>query len=340
MRMHRLHSSLRVPLIPSCVLAAVVLCSGPAAATLHDRVIVGEVLSRNGPIFDGGCAPSGTVGSMVRVDYRWDDSVADQRPADTTWGIYASVLSWRLRFAGILDQAAGPSGGVIIYDDRPLQGLEFLELYEVILGGMLTEFPTGCVAAGASGGQLQLDLFDEATTANPVMTSDAQPTTPPSVSAFNMTREIIISSGNDSYISVGVSDLYVLGSPSAPVLPTTTVTRPNGDVVWIFNGNCIANCWYDPPFADGFLYETDGASLFTSIDDFPSGFAAPFEVWVDGTLLGSFGPGQTVDFTGYPGGGVQHFSIRGITPGADVEDQQAFPLQLSLDVAPVSFTMT
>ena len=34
----------------------------------------------------------------------------------------------------------------------------------------------------------------------------------------------------------------------------------------------------------------------TDILDFPSGFNGPFEVWAEGSLLGTFGPGQSVDF--------------------------------------------
>jgi len=325
----------------SPVLAAIAFLAavGPADATIQDWVIVGEVLTRNGPIFTGGCAPSATVGSTVRVDYAFDDAAADLVPADPTWGGYASVGDWRVRFAGPADQVAGPQGVVEVFDDRDISGILFQDRYYVVLNGTLTDIPTGCVEAGATGGQIELELYEEAFAPSSAMTSDAQPVTPPSVAAFTTIRELRVVS-DSSWISISVTDLYVLGSASAPILPDAALVLPGGGVMWGFTTSCTTGCWVDPPFADGFVYETDGGSLFTSIDDFPSGFGAPFEVWVDGSMLGTFGPGQSVDFSGYPGGGVGHFSVRGITPGVDVEDQQAFPLQLSLDTSPATFTMT
>jgi hypothetical protein len=83
----------------------------------------------------------------------------------------------------------------------------------------------------------------------------------------------------------------------------------------------------------------DSASLFTSILDFPTGFAEPFDVIVDGTLLGSFGPGQSVDFVALLGHGVDRFTVAGITPLVDAADPAAFPLKLAFSTPTASFRM-
>jgi hypothetical protein len=82
-----------------------------------------------------------------------------------------------------------------------------------------------------------------------------------------------------------------------------------------------------------------GDSLFTSILDFPTGFDAPFTVAVGDTVIGSFGPGQIVDFTGSQGGGVRSFTLSGISPFADAGDPTAFPLRLELNTPTADFTM-
>jgi len=61
----------------------------------------------------------------------------------------------------------------------------------------------------------------------------------------------------------------------------------------------------------------DGTGSFTGITDFPTGFSRPFDVIVDGSLVGSFGPGGTVDFSSFPGGGVTSFTVAGISPVVD-----------------------
>lgn len=97
--------------------------------------------------------------------------------------------------------------------------------------------------------------------------------------------------------------------------------------------------WVDPPTAFGFHYVAASGSLFTSILDFPMGFAGPFTVSTGGNLLGSFGPGNSVDFTPFSGGGVSEFTITGINPLVDPSDPTAFPLQLSFNAPTGSFTM-
>jgi len=93
----------------------------------------------------------------------------------------------------------------------------------------------------------------------------------------------------------------------------------------------------DPDIASGYTYTMLGDSLFTSILEFPTGFGAPFTVSTGGTVLGSFSPGQAVDFEG---GGVREFTVSGITPGVDVGDATAFPLRLAFNTPTADLTMT
>jgi hypothetical protein len=80
------------------------------------------------------------------------------------------------------------------------------------------------------------------------------------------------------------------------------------------------------------------SSLFTSILDFPVGFADPFTVSTGSAVLGQFGPGQSVDFTRF-GGGVTEFTVTGISPLADAANPVAFPLQLGFNTPTATFEM-
>lgn len=97
----------------------------------------------------------------------------------------------------------------------------------------------------------------------------------------------------------------------------------------------IGPAWYDPPATDAFDFSSPNAK-FISINDFPPGFASPFTVTTGGVVLGSFMPGQSVQF---PNGGVNAFRISGISPAVDGDNPYAFPINLSLDKAGVVFTM-
>jgi|GEM_PF-6202875 len=101
----------------------------------------------------------------------------------------------------------------------------------------------------------------------------------------------------------------------------------------------LAGVWIDPPAAFGFRYVTTSDSLFTEILDFPTGFSGEFTVSVGDTVLGSFGPGDRVDFTGFPGGGVSEFTVTGISPVVDSEDPLAFPLKVAFNTDEVSLYM-
>jgi hypothetical protein len=98
----------------------------------------------------------------------------------------------------------------------------------------------------------------------------------------------------------------------------------------------IGPAWYDPPATEAFDFSSPDAK-FLSINDFPSGFSSPFIVSTGGTVLGSFSPGQSVQF---PNGGVHEFRISGISPTVDGGNPYSFPINLSLDKVGVVFTMT
>lgn len=101
----------------------------------------------------------------------------------------------------------------------------------------------------------------------------------------------------------------------------------------------VTGAWVDPPVAEGFRYTMNSDSLFTEIQDFPTGFPNPFTVSVNGQELGEFGPGDSVDFTQFPGGGVKEFTITGLTPLVDPENPVAFPLKVGFDTETADFTM-
>lgn len=101
-----------------------------------------------------------------------------------------------------------------------------------------------------------------------------------------------------------------------------------------------AGLWYDPPFTTAFEYNMLSAgSLFTEILNFPTGFSDGFTVSVGNTVLGQFGPGDSVDFTGFAGGGVSQFMVSDITPAVDAANPLAFPLQIDFSTPTASFEM-
>ena len=97
--------------------------------------------------------------------------------------------------------------------------------------------------------------------------------------------------------------------------------------------------WIDPAPAYGFKYVMISASLFTAIMDFPLGFASPFTVSVGGSVLGTFGPGESVDFVSLTGGGVASFTVTGITPNVNPHNPIAFPLKIDFDTETANIRM-
>ncbi|WP_367287119.1 hypothetical protein [Laspinema palackyanum] len=122
-------------------------------------------------------------------------------------------------------------------------------------------------------------------------------------------------------------------SQNNPVLPGGMA---NGAFSFV---GVVTGAWVDPPIAEGFRYTMNSDSLFTEIQDFPTGFPNPFTVSVNGQELGEFGPGDSVDFTQFPGGGVKEFTITGLTPLVDPENPVAFPLKVGFNTETADFTM-
>jgi len=98
-----------------------------------------------------------------------------------------------------------------------------------------------------------------------------------------------------------------------------------------------------------FKYVAKGNARFTGINDFPQGFADPVSVSVEGIVLGTFLPNQSVNFADYAtqlgsrlvDGGVTAFDVTGIvdlsnTPAADRPD---FALHLLLSEATGDFSI-
>ncbi len=137
-----------------------------------------------------------------------------------------------------------------------------------------------------------------------------------------------------SRIILTLSGISPGGSQNNPVLPGGIV---GGSFTFI---GVITGAWFDPPTAEGFRYTMSSDSLFTKILDFPKGLGDRFTVTVGDESLGEFGPGQEVDFSRFPGGGVKEFTVTGISPLADPEDPVAFPLKLAFNTEKADFMMT
>lgn len=121
----------------------------------------------------------------------------------------------------------------------------------------------------------------------------------------------------------------------------TRCTYQNGILV---GGNAQGHCpisggWTDPPMAFGFGFQARNGTRFTEINDFPIGFEQPFTVAVGDNVLGTFGPGQPVDFVALTGAPVTDFAVTGIAPEVDESDPTAFPIQLSFEDAQGDFDM-
>ena len=133
------------------------------------------------------------------------------------------------------------------------------------------------------------------------------------------------------------------GIAVARIIPGTSQHKPilpdsdeNG--VYVYE-RAESGMWFDPPLASSILYEMTTDSVFTGIVGFPTGFAQPFTVSVDGLELGTFQPGDSVDFSGFESGGVEQFTVSGITPLVDAEDPLAFPLRLTFSTPMAGFQM-
>jgi hypothetical protein len=111
-------------------------------------------------------------------------------------------------------------------------------------------------------------------------------------------------------------------SQGSPIFPNSTTATSSTFLA------APTNKWFEASVVaptTGFRYDMiTGGSLFTSINDFPTGFSSPFTVKVGITTIGNFLPGQSVDFVALLGGGVTSFSVSGINPATTT-----FPVRVS-----------
>jgi len=99
--------------------------------------------------------------------------------------------------------------------------------------------------------------------------------------------------------------------------------------------------WYEPNVAYGYVFNMTepNNALFTKILDFPTGFDGCFTIDANNVTIGSFGPGDSVDFVALLGGGVKEFYLTGVSPLTDPEDGQVFPIKLEFNVLTAQFHM-
>lgn len=122
-------------------------------------------------------------------------------------------------------------------------------------------------------------------------------------------------------------------SQASPILPNRM-----GSGRFTFVG-VVTGAWVDPPTTEGFRYTMTSDSLFTKIEEFPTGLGDSFTVSVDGKVVGDYRPGDKVDFTNFPGGGVKEFTVTGLDPLAEPNNPIAFPLKLAFNTEKADFTM-
>ncbi|MBS1827446.1 MAG: PEP-CTERM sorting domain-containing protein [Acidobacteria bacterium] len=146
------------------------------------------------------------------------------------------------------------------------------------------------------------------------------------------------SSGTPGHIemhngNISMDNILYAGGPgiseSNPLYPETCATNIGQTLECLF-ALAITVGWVDPIVANAYRYETLDGSHFLSLNGFPSGFGAPFQLYSGSTFLGSFGPGDQFVFAN---GGVTEFTIRGITPSVDGSNPAAFPIQVVMDTA-------
>ncbi len=133
--------------------------------------------------------------------------------------------------------------------------------------------------------------------------------------------------------TLGVGTLQGFAIP--PNGPTTTAEAEAGAAAVFLD--VADGLWYSPVFVQdsSSLWDaTNGA--FDGIVGFPEGVSAidEFDLSVDSVPLGTFTPGDTVDFIALTGAPVDQFEITVVAP---VGDDLAPPLQLALSGATASF---
>lgn len=288
--------------------------------------------------------PDAPVGSVIRGQFRFDDAAGDLAPGSSQLGSYAGLsIALAIEGTSLLHFAVSTSYTIETADDVA-DGPDFRDTLGVI------------VAPGTSFSDLDLDVIDATlelsevdSPAPTVLTSDALPATPPPLASFTTAQQLSILGYTNGMLNAVDLDATITefeepGTVDLPLIPDVVTVNPDGSVTWTFTTEgisiCASGCWVDPPVSESFTYTMTNAALFTGIADFPTGFASDFEVSVGGSSLGTYGPGDSVDFSGYPGGGVSSFVVSGITPSADLTSAEAFPLELAFDSAVATFEMT
>ncbi len=126
-------------------------------------------------------------------------------------------------------------------------------------------------------------------------------------------------------------------SQADPILPTGI--DPDGTFRF---EDVPSGKWFDPPLAEGFIYTMTGEALFTGIAGLPDldgELDDLFTVAAEGSTLGAYGPGDTVDFVSLLGHGVSEFVVTGIDPAVDAAAPDCFPLAIEFDTATADFVM-
>ena len=296
------------------------------------------------------------LGTTVVLQLTYDDAVTDDFPGNPAIGEYSNVMmnaSIAILGTNALHQGQSTTSTArIIVRNDDFSGVSFTDQFQFHAApGMML------LGLDVQIASLSLQLEESALSPPTTVTSDAVPMAPfPLLADFSSGRNIFLQTFDLSTfvfndIQITVVEFDQGGSLTTPIIPNSVVTNPDGTITFTFGNNGVTlfpprcqvpgfGCWYDPPLSPAFTYAMTNSALFTGITDFPTGFNADFDVSVGGTSLGLFGPGDSVDFTGFPGGGVAEFVVSGIDPLADLSDVEAFPLALSVDSLDATFTMT
>ncbi len=289
-----------------------------------------------------------SLGNTVTAQVEFDPMTPDTDPGSSQIGRYAGLGTSLLVEGNTAWHVSTGSSAVTIQidNDTAVPGTTDLRDSITVDTNILTMPTLGDMTITPA----VLTLSTVEATAPSVLSNDALPVTPPLLDAFTTERSLValgyfnLPTPNSIVFSTTFVAFGLAGTdPLTPVLPTGQTFNADGSVTWQFaNGAsiCVSGCWIDPPSSNSFTYAVTGAGLFTSIEDFPTGYLQDFEVLVGAVSLGRFGPADSVDFTGFPGGGVTSFVVAGISPGVDAENPLGFPLKIALDSASTQFSMT
>lgn len=138
----------------------------------------------------------------------------------------------------------------------------------------------------------------------------------------------------------GVGGVETGTTAENPVLPIVELDPITKAPIFEFPAP-VSGRWYDPPFADGFVYALTGGATFEKLIAPPLslGFAGPFTLSSGGTALGTISAGGEFLF----GSGISSFTLSGIAPGIDFESpgfSTAFPAYLEWTGTASALTVT